>query len=202
MKKNQNLDPRKKVQFSTESWVFRCFAAWTVNFFFLRFKFWFFFTSQLRVTILNCYGAEYLFFVSSHSLKTRERYINSDNLACLSLYISWGQSHLCLLLLSNYRWLCAQKIYKLRQTKLSQFVYFALVLREWEETKNKYSAPKRGEIASTVGKDSGDQAKWKMCFFIPPWSWKRNENWVLDRFLQVEVLWSVFVYGRDHWTIT
>ena len=56
---------------------------------------------------------------------------------------------------------------------------------------------KRGEIASTVGKDSGDQAKWKMCFFIPPWSWKWNENWILDRFLKVEeALWSaVFAYG-------
>ena len=34
-----------------------------------------------------------------------------------------------------------QKIYKLRQTKLSQFVYFSLVLREREETRTKYSAP-------------------------------------------------------------
>ena len=31
--------------------------------------------------------------------------------------------------------LCAQKIYKLRQTVLSQFIYFSLVLREQEETK-------------------------------------------------------------------
>ena len=38
-----------------------------------------------------------------------------------------------------------QKIYKLRQTKLSQFVYFSLVLRELEETKTKYSAPKRDQ---------------------------------------------------------
>ena len=30
-----------------------------------------------------------------------------------------------------------RKIYKLRQTKLSQFVYFSLVLREREETKTK-----------------------------------------------------------------
>ena len=42
---------------------------------------------------------------------------------------------------SKHRWICPQKIYKLRQTKLSQFVYFSLVLREREETKNNYSAP-------------------------------------------------------------
>ena len=30
---------------------------------------------------------------------------------------------------SKHWWLCPQKIYKLRQTKLSQFVYFSLVLR-------------------------------------------------------------------------
>ena len=39
---------------------------------------------------------------------------------------------------SKHRWLCAQKTYKLRQIKLSQFVYFSLVLREQEETKTKY----------------------------------------------------------------
>ena len=33
---------------------------------------------------------------------------------------------------SKHRWLCAQKIYKPRQTKLSQFVHFSLVLREQE----------------------------------------------------------------------
>ena len=55
-----------------------------------------------------------------------------------------AQSHLCLLLQkkvfckSKHR-LFVQKIYKLRQTKLSQFVYFSLILREREETKNKYS---------------------------------------------------------------
>ena len=43
---------------------------------------------------------------------------------------------------SKHRWLCAQTIYKLKQTKLSQYVYFSLVLREQEETKAKYSAPK------------------------------------------------------------
>ena len=42
---------------------------------------------------------------------------------------------------SKHRWLCAQKIYKLRQTKLSQFIYFSLVLREREERKTKYLAP-------------------------------------------------------------
>ena len=30
---------------------------------------------------------------------------------------------------------CAQKIYKIRQNKLSQFIYFSLVLREQKETK-------------------------------------------------------------------
>ena len=39
----------------------------------------------------------------------------------------------------KHRWLCAQKIYKLRQANLSKFVYSSLVLREQEETKNKYS---------------------------------------------------------------
>jgi hypothetical protein len=34
-------------------------------------------------------GAEYLFFVSSRSLKTREKYTKWDNLVCLSLYIFW-----------------------------------------------------------------------------------------------------------------
>jgi hypothetical protein len=43
---------------------------------------------------------------------------------------------------NKHRWLCPQKIYKLRQTKLSQFVYFSLFFREQEETKTKYSAPK------------------------------------------------------------
>ena len=43
----------------------------------------------------------------------------------------------CLLLFPQNK----RKIYKLRQTKLSQFVYFSLVLREQEETKTKYSAP-------------------------------------------------------------
>ena len=43
---------------------------------------------------------------------------------------------------STHRWLSSQKIHKLRQTKWSQSVYFSPVLREWEETKTKYSAPK------------------------------------------------------------
>ena len=40
-----------------------------------------------------------------------------------------------------------KKTYKLRQTKLSQFVYFSLILREREKTKTKYSAPKGSESA-------------------------------------------------------
>ena len=94
-------------------------------------------------------GTECLVFVSSHFPKTREKYTNWDNLVCLSLDIFWGQSHLCLLLQtkvfckSKHRWLCTHKIYKVRQTTLSQFVYFSLVLREWEETITKYSAPRR-----------------------------------------------------------
>ena len=73
--------------------------------------------------------------------------LNHDNLVCLSLYIFWGQYHLCLLLQntfvckSKHRWLCPQKISKLRQTKLSQFVYFSLVLGKWEETNTKHSVP-------------------------------------------------------------
>ena len=37
--------------------------------------------------MLKSWGAEYLVFVSSCSLKTREKYTNWDNLVCLSLYI-------------------------------------------------------------------------------------------------------------------
>ena len=39
--------------------------------------------------------------------------------------------------------------HKLRQTKLSQFVYFSLVLREPEETKTKYSTPYRFQVFHT-----------------------------------------------------
>ena len=35
---------------------------------------------------------------------------------------------------------------------------------------------RRGEMASTVGKDSGDQARWKMCFFMAGWSCKKKKN--------------------------
>ena len=98
---------------------------------------------QARVSLRIDLGPEYLISVSSRSLKTRENHTNWDNSVCLSLYIFWAQSHLCLLVFCKckHRWLCAQKIYKPRQTKLSQFVYFSLVLREREETKTKYSAP-------------------------------------------------------------
>ena len=48
--------------------------------------------------LANGCGAEYLVFVSPRSLETREKYTNWDNLFCLSLYIFWAQSHLCLLL--------------------------------------------------------------------------------------------------------
>ena len=41
------------------------------------------------------------FFFSSRSLKTIEKYTNWSNLVCLSLYIFWAQSHLCLLLEVN-----------------------------------------------------------------------------------------------------
>ena len=101
----------------------------------------------IKNSALALFGAEYLDFGSSCSLNTREKYTNWDNLVCLSLHSLWGQSNLCLLLQkkvfckSKHRWLCAQKIYKLRRTKLSQFVYFSLVWREREETKTKYSAP-------------------------------------------------------------
>ena len=47
-------------------------------------------------------GLDYLVFVYSRSLKTREIYTNWDNLVCLSLYIFWGQSHLCLLLQNTF----------------------------------------------------------------------------------------------------
>ena len=41
--------------------------------------------------IIDGYGAEYLVYVSSRSLKMREKYTNWDNLVCLSLYIFWGK---------------------------------------------------------------------------------------------------------------
>ena len=37
------------------------------------------------------YGAKYLCFFSSRSLKMREKYTNWHNLVCLSLYIFWGK---------------------------------------------------------------------------------------------------------------
>ena len=101
-------------------------------------------------------GPEYLFFVFSCSLKMKEKFTNWDNLVFLSLYIYifLAESHLCLLLQNTFfckskqRWLRAQKKYKLRQTKLSWFVYFSFVLREWEETKTKYSATRTLEPQS------------------------------------------------------
>ena len=68
-------------------------------------------------------GVEYLVFVSFCSLKTESSMFTFTKYFLL------------------YRCLCAQKIYKLRQTRMFQFVYFSLVLREQEETKTKYSAP-------------------------------------------------------------
>jgi hypothetical protein len=49
-----------------------------------------------------CQGAKYLVFVSSSSLKTREKYTIRDNLVCRNLYIFWAQSHLCLLLQNTF----------------------------------------------------------------------------------------------------
>ena len=45
----------------------------------------------LNIELILGLGVEYLFFVSSHSLKTREKYTNWDNLVCRSLYIFWGK---------------------------------------------------------------------------------------------------------------
>ena len=75
------------------------------------------------------------------------------------MYSFSGQSHLCLLLentffcKSKHRLLCPHKLCKLRQTKLSQFVYFSLVLREQEEPKSKYSAPKRAKAEFLIHLD-------------------------------------------------
>ena len=46
-----------------------------------------------------------------------------------------------LLCKSKHRWLCAQKLYKLRQTKLSQFVNFSFVLREGEDKNQIFRTP-------------------------------------------------------------
>ena len=53
----------------------------------------------------------------------------------------WLKLHTSIECRSKHRRLCPQKIYKLRQTKFPQFVYFSLILREREETKTKYSTP-------------------------------------------------------------
>ena len=45
-----------------------------------------------------------------------------------------------LLLVSSYSLQTREKYTNLRQTKLSQFVYFSLILIEREEAKTKYSA--------------------------------------------------------------
>ena len=45
-------------------------------------------TGDWKAELTIYYGAEYLVFVSSHSLKTREKYTNWDNLVCLSLNIT------------------------------------------------------------------------------------------------------------------
>ena len=52
---------------------------------------------------------------------------------------------------SKHRWLCTQKVYKVRQTRLSQFVYISFVLREREKTKTKYSAPNSFGISEWAG---------------------------------------------------
>ena len=41
--------------------------------------------------VSNVQGREYLVFISSRSLKTREKYTISENFVCLSLYIFWGK---------------------------------------------------------------------------------------------------------------
>ena len=50
--------------------------------------------AKLKFCLLGIHlGAEYLVFVSSRSLKTKEKYTNWDNLVRLSLYIFWAQSY-------------------------------------------------------------------------------------------------------------
>ena len=87
-------------------------------------------------------------FVSSRSLKTREKYTNWDNLVCFSLYIFWGKC-VYFSILEWWKWILSiknGKVNTLLPKILSQFVYFFLVLREWEEIKTKYSAPETVEF--------------------------------------------------------
>ena len=49
------------------------------------------YSKQISSWVALGLGAEYLVFVSSRSLKTREIYTNWDNLVCLNLYIFRGK---------------------------------------------------------------------------------------------------------------
>ena len=60
--------------------------------------------------------------------------------------------------------LCS-KIYKLRQTKLCQFVYFSYVLREQEETKNKDSAPHTAKYLEPITKNAASVISWLSSHF-------------------------------------
>ena len=63
----------------------------------------------------------------THLVSQWGRFGNIQKRNLSSLLSFWGHSHLCLLLQntflckSKHGWLCSQKIFKLRQTKLSQF---------------------------------------------------------------------------------
>ena len=90
-------------------------------------------------------GAEYLVFVSSPSLKTREKYSNWDNLVCLSLYIEHRAIYVYFYKILSFLKVnidgSVLKKYTNWDKRLSKFVYFFLVLRQREETNTKYSAP-------------------------------------------------------------
>jgi hypothetical protein len=89
-------------------------------------------------------GGHHLLLFDYRSQKIADRdFVSMRLYIAMLLYVSIQKKVFCK---SEHRWPCAQKIYKLRQTKLSQFVYFSLILREREETKTKYSAPQVFDI--------------------------------------------------------
>ena len=75
--------------------------------------------------LVSYQGAKYLVFFSSHSLKTREKYISFAQLVMLSL-----------------KKLRSKHTFLKKYTNWAELIYFSLVLKEREEKKPKYFAPK------------------------------------------------------------
>ena len=106
------------------------------------------------IWLRSLFGKVYFVFVSFRSLKTREKYTNWNHLVCnsfVSVYMIFKHRAIYVYFYKRKYFVKVNidgyvlKQYtnwdKLRQTKLSQFVYFSFLLRECEETKIKFSAP-------------------------------------------------------------